>query len=123
MDPLLNDTNLRLFSITAASAAFAFAVPSLEHLHLVPRLCSAVVLLRHINLAAQCIYSISIFMAGLTVIPFVMGPLDVIFAVVSLYLSALLWAWSNSIDHFSMEWEELTCERESFELLDGAAVG
>ena len=62
-------------------------------------------------------------MAGLTVIPFVMGPLDVIFAVVSLYLSALLWAWSNSIDHFSMEWEELTCERESFELLDGAAVG
>jgi hypothetical protein len=44
------------------------------------------VLLRHINLAAPSIFSISIFMAGLTVIPFVMGPLDIIFAVVSLFV-------------------------------------
>lgn len=43
-------------------------------------------LLRHINLAAPSIFSISIFMAGLTVIPFVMGPLDIIFAVVSLFV-------------------------------------
>ena len=76
-------------------------------------------LLHRINLGTPCNYTLAVFLAGVTVLPFIMGPLSFLFSmIISRYLSAVLWAWCGEMDYHGTDWAELTRERvRSSELL------
>jgi Ca2+-binding EF-hand superfamily protein len=64
------------------------------------------------------VYSLSITLAGLTILPFVLGPLAVLYFVVYIALCAKLWAWTCALDTAGVEWAELTREHTRAELFD-----
>jgi Ca2+-binding EF-hand superfamily protein len=75
-----------------------------------------------INFATQIVYSLSIALAGITIMPHVLGPLGPLYFAAVLAISAYAWAWSADITFDSPEWAEITAEHVRAQLFDHYAM-
>ena len=79
-------------------------------------------LLGAINFGRDCVYSLSISLAGIVIFPHVLGPLGPLYFAVFITMTAFTWAWSADIGFESPEWEDITSEHARVQLFDRKAM-
>ena len=68
------------------------------------------------------VYTISILLAGLTIFPFVIGPMGIFLGLCYFTLCGVLWRWSLGVSMHDPQWAEVTQERRGTELFNAPAM-